>query len=144
MTNHEFALACARIIRDSLYVNDGSLQPCVGGVLNPLWVQARSNNAATAIAVLFHEEGKELARMMTERGSVIAGEIGALPRQPIDGYCASCHTSYISAPDSPTLGQCPICGSPEDTAIGTVRAPAKSRYHFEDRPDPTEDDDRIK
>lgn len=75
MTSHEFALQVARIIRESLYVKDGSLEPCTGGMLNPLWVNARANNAATVIAELFESEGRALAEAVTERGAVVRGEI---------------------------------------------------------------------
>lgn len=75
MTQREFARECFRLIREALYVNDGSTKPCIGGVLNPLWVQARSANAAVAIADLFESEGRALAEAVTERGAVVHGEI---------------------------------------------------------------------
>ena len=52
-THHDVALAIAKLIREALHHDDGSLHPCGGGVLNPQWVAARANNIATAICGVY-------------------------------------------------------------------------------------------
>lgn len=79
MTSHEIALAVSRLIREALYHDDGATKPCIAGVLNPLWVNARANNAAVAIADLFAQEARELIKLVESRGTAVKGEIRSYP-----------------------------------------------------------------
>lgn len=49
MSPHAVALELTKLIAAALKHDDGSLRPCTGTTINPMWVAARAANIATAI-----------------------------------------------------------------------------------------------
>lgn len=85
--NHAIAVELARMIRDRMLYDDGSIRPCGGTTLNPLWVSAVSNNLAMAIVGTYDV-----------RPNAMAGEISDEPppvRTPVDAETMSEHAARV-------------------------------------------------
>lgn len=115
MTSHEVNLSIFRMVRDMLLHDDGSLKP-VGGM-----------------------DGKVNPQWAYARASNIAQAIcGNFVVFPLPGDQAS-GTIELGLDQKTRADLDAFLHKPSDEP-----PPVKSRYHFPDRPDPNDDDERIK